>query len=114
MSVAGSESSSSSDFGDCRVIMADLERPFAIRLWEDRTRGEEWVPTYDPTQLTLLGDEYVRIAGNNAVDNGARTFEFRAVAPGVHQLVFEKRMGWKFTAEDRRVFRIHVADQRGS
>lgn len=96
------------------MIMADLERPFAIRLWEDRTRGEEWVPTYDPTQLTLLGDEYVRIAGNNAVDNGARTFEFRAVAPGVHQLVFEKRMGWKFTAEDRRVFRIHVADQRGS
>lgn len=114
MSVAGTESPLASDSGDGRVITADLEHPFTIRLWEDRTRGEEWVPTYDPAQLTLLGDEYLRIAGNNAVDNGARAFEFKAVAPGVHQLVFEKRMGWKFTAEDRRVFRIRVADQRRS
>lgn len=114
MSVAGPESPHNSDPSDCRVITAGLQRPFTIRLWEDRTRGEEWVPVYDPAQLALLGDEYVRTAGNNAVDNGARTFEFKGVAPGVHQVVFEKRMGWKFTAEGRRVFRIHVADQYGS
>jgi hypothetical protein len=43
------------------------------------------------------------------VENGQRTFEFKAVTPGVHQLLFEKRMGWKFTVEDRRVFRIEAS-----
>jgi predicted secreted protein len=60
--------------------------------------------------LALLADDYLRIAGNNAVDNGRRTFEFKAVKPGSYQIVFEKRMGWKFTAEDRRVFRVTVSD----
>jgi len=92
------------------VIAAAVERPFTIHLWEDRTRGEQWVPTYDAKGLTLIGDEFLRIASNNAVDNGQRTFEFKAVTPGVHHLVFEKRMGWKFTAEDRREFQIQVAD----
>jgi len=50
------------------------------------------------------------VAGNNAVDNGTRTFEFRAIEKGEHRIVFEKRMGWKFTAEDRRVFLINAAD----
>ena len=60
--------------------------------------------------LTFKADDYLRIAGNNAVDNGQRTFEFKVVRPGTHRVLFEKRMGWKFTAEDRRVFDVTVAD----
>ena len=93
-----------------KVIETTLEQPVEINLWEDRTRGELWVPTYDPTGLELLADDYLRIAGNNAVDNGQRTFEFKAVKLGTHRVLFEKRMGWKFTAEDRRVFDVTVAD----
>ncbi len=89
-----------------RVIIARIGKSFEIPLWEDRTRGEQWVPSYDPKGLALLSDEYVRIAGNNAVDNGQRVFEFKPITPGLHQVVFEKRMGWKFTAEDRREFTI--------
>ena len=77
-----------------------VDRPFVIHLWEDRTRGEQWVPSYDAGAFALLSDEFLRIASNNAVENGQRTFEFKAVTPGNHQLVFEKRMGWKFTAEE--------------
>ncbi len=96
--------------GGLKAIETTLNRPIQIHLWEDRTRGEQWVPTYDPTGLALLADDYLRVTGNNAVDNGRRTFEFKAVTPGTHQLVFEKRMGWKFTAEDRRVFQVTVSD----
>jgi predicted secreted protein len=85
-----------------------------LHLWEDRTRGELWVPTYDPAALALTADDFLRTASNNAVDAGRRTFEFRAVAPGTHWVLFEKRLGWKFTAEDRRVFLIHVADRSGA
>lgn len=94
--------------GAAKVIEGRLDQPIAIHLWEDRTRGELWVPSYDPSTLALLSDEYLRIAGNNAVDNGRRTFEFKALKPGDHRVVFEKRMGWKFTAEDRRVFQVTV------
>ncbi len=93
-----------------KIIETTLECPIQIHLWEDRTRGELWVPTYDPTGLELLADDYLRIAGNNAVDNGQRTFEFKAVKPGTHRVLFEKRMGWKFTAEDRRVFDVKATD----
>lgn len=98
----------SSGLGDRRVMRAQVGTPFTIHLWEDRTRGELWIPSYDTAALALQGDEYLRVAGNNAVDNGQRTFEFEPVLPGTHQVVFEKRMGWKFTAEDRRVFEIAV------
>ena len=95
---------------DVKLIEATLDQPIHIHLWEDRTRGELWVPAYDTTGLALLADDYLRIAGNNAVDNGRRTFEFQAVKPGTYQVVFEKRMGWKFTAEDRRVFQVTVSN----
>jgi predicted secreted protein len=94
------------DGGDCRKVTVD--QSFVIHLWEDRTRGEQWVPSYDPKGLALLSDEFLRIASNNAVENGQRIFEFKAVQSGIYQLIFEKRMGWKFTAEDRRLFRIEV------
>lgn len=102
------------DFSDCRSISATVDRPFVIHLWEDRTRGEQWVPSYDSKGLALLSDEFLCIASNNAVENGQRIFEFKAVTPGPHRLVFEKRMGWKFTAEDRRVFQIDAANPPGS
>lgn len=83
---------------------------FTIRLWEDRTRGEIYVPSYDPEVLSLVNDEYERTIGEsaNAVDAGKRAFEFRARKPGVHRIAFEKRMGWKFTSEDRRVYVVTV------
>ena len=95
-----------------KVIHATLDQPIEIHLWEDRTRGELWIPSYDPSALALLSDDYLRVAGNNAVDNGQRTFEFKALKPGTFEVVFEKRMGWKFTAEDRRVFHVTVSGER--
>ena len=97
-----------------KVIHATVDQSIEIHLWEDRTRGELWIPSYDPTALALLSDDYLRVAGNNAVDNGQRTFEFKVFKPGTFEIVFEKRMGWKFTAEDRRVFHITVSSERSS
>lgn len=98
---------------DAKTITAAKGAGFQVHLWEDRTRGELWVSSYDPTALALVSDDFLRTASGNAVDAGRRTFEFKAVAPGTHRLVFEKRMGWKFTAEDRRVFLVDVADGTG-
>ncbi|MEO6202655.1 MAG: protease inhibitor I42 family protein [Nitrospirales bacterium] len=81
---------------------------FMVHLWEDRTRGEQWVPSYDPKVLGLVGDEFLRTVSNNAVDSGQRSFEFQALEPGTHHLEFSKRMSWKFTAEDRRIFKVIV------
>lgn len=106
MSISSADCNPALDGSDCRVVTVD--QPFVIHLWEDRTRGEQWVPSYDAKGLALLNDEFLCIASNNAVENGQRIFEFKAVQSGVYQLIFEKRMGWKFTAEDRRVFRIEA------
>jgi predicted secreted protein len=100
--------------GQDKTIKVALDQPIEIHLWEDRTRGELWIPSFDSAGLALLGDDYLRVAGNNAVDNGQRTFEFKAIKPGVFEIVFEKRMGWKFTAEDRRVFHITVSSEKGA
>ena len=95
---------------DARSISALRGTTFSIHLWEDRTRGELWVASFDPAALALVSDEFLRTASNNAVDQGRRTFEFEALAAGTHRVVFEKRMGWKFTAEDRRVFLVDVTE----
>jgi hypothetical protein len=97
-----------------KTISTHQDAIFHIHLWEDRTRGELWVPSFDPATLALVNDDYLRIAGNNAIDAGRRTFEFKATTVGMHRLLFEKRMGWKFTAEDRRVFLVNVANGIGS
>ncbi len=91
-----------------KTLTAQLAGMVQIHLWEDRTRGESWVPSYDPATLVLVSDDFLCIANNNAVHAGCRTFEFKPLVAGTHQLVFEKRMGWKFTAEDRRVFEVVV------
>lgn len=106
MSIPRTDHNPALDGSDFRKVTVD--QSFVIHLWEDRTRGEQWVPSYDTQGLALLSDEFLRIASNNAVENGQRIFEFKAVQPGVYQLIFEKRMGWKFTAEDRRLFRIEA------
>ncbi|WP_342346474.1 protease inhibitor I42 family protein [uncultured Nitrospira sp.] len=92
-----------------RAIQVFQSAAFMVHLWEDRTRGEQWVPSYDPKVLGLVGDEFLRTVSNNAVDSGQRSFEFQALQPGTHQLKFSKRMAWKFTAEDRRVFSVIVS-----
>lgn len=89
-----------------KVVKARVGMPVQIRLWEDRTRGEIWVPNYDAAVIPLMGDDFLRTASNNAVDQGQRSFEFKPAAAGTHRLVFEKRMGWKFTAEDRQIFYV--------
>lgn len=93
-----------------KAVETRVEGTVTVRLWEDRTRGEIYVPVYDPEVLSLVNDDYERTFGAsaNAVDSGKRVFEFRALKPGVHRIVFEKRMGWKFTAEDRRVYIVTV------
>ncbi|MBX3236940.1 MAG: protease inhibitor I42 family protein [Nitrospiraceae bacterium] len=93
---------------EAKAITGKVGQPVRIHLWEDRTRGELWVPIYDPKTMPLVDDDFLRIASGNAVDTGRRTFEFRPVTAGTHRLVFEKRMGWKFTAEDRQVFYVAV------
>lgn len=95
---------------DVKTIKTNAGATFSIHLWEDRTRGELWVPSYDATAFAMVNEDFLRTVSNNAVDSGRRSFEFRALLPGTYRLVFEKRMGWKFTAEDRRVFLIGVAD----
>ncbi len=93
---------------DSKPIQASQSETFSIHLWEDRTRGEQWVPTYDPKVLALVADDFLRTISNNAVDSGRRSFEFQALVPGKHRVEFSKRMAWKFTAEDRRVFDLTV------
>ncbi len=91
-----------------RLLHVEKGRSFSVNLWEDRTRGEQWVPSYDSKQLVLVEDEFLRTMSNNAVDSGRRSFEFEALVEGQHRLEFSKRMAWKFTAEDRRIFIVTV------
>ena len=112
MNTVGVKPVSIGEAGDSRKVVVD--QPFVLQLWEDRTRGEQWVASYDTKRLALLGDEFLRIASNNAVDNGQRIFEFKAIQPGVYHIVFEKRMGWKFTSEDRRLFTIEAQPLTGN
>ena len=107
-SLTDHQASDASQARGARTLTARIGVPFHIHLWEDRTRGELWVPSYDTASLILLNDEYLPIASGNAVDSGRRTFEFKAVAAGIHRVLFEKRLGWKFTAEDRHVYDVTV------
>jgi len=94
----------------CKPLYAPVGLPVTVHLRADRTRGEQWVATYDSSQLVLTGDEFFRTTSNNAVDSGKRQFEFEPLQPGTHRLEFQKRMAWKFTPEARRVFLVHVQE----
>ncbi len=86
-------------------IEAQLGCPFKIRLWEDRDRGEAWAPVFDETTFILLDDDYQETSTYNA---GMRFMEFEPLKVGQFEIVFEKRLGWKFTAENRKRFLVHV------
>ena len=91
-----------------KMIVAKPGETFAIRLWEDRTRGELWVSTYDAEQLVLIDDDFERKSGGTINDSGTRIFQFQADQPGTYALAFEKRLGWRFTAIKRRGYVISV------
>src|SRR2546422_4835156 len=94
-----------------KAVEARIGGILTIQLWEDRTRGEIYTPLYDPAVFALISDDYDRMMGANwnTVDSGKRVFQFRPLTAGVHRLVLEKRMGWRFTAEDRRVYIVTVS-----
>ena len=96
------------DRSNMKAIVATKGKSFTVRLWEDRTRGEQWVPSYEASAFVLVGDDFLRTTSNNAVDSGSRTFEFEALKVGTHRIEFNKRLAWKFTAEDRRIFDVTV------
>ena len=70
MNSVGQHTAGISEGQGSRAIDAVLGQAFSIRLWEDRTRGEQWVPSYNTKALTLVDDRFLRVAGNNAVENG--------------------------------------------
>ncbi len=104
----GNEATDSAKHVGVRNLRVKKGATFSINLWEDRTRGEQWVPSYDSTALALIEDDFLRTMSNNAVDSGRRAFEFQALQVGRHTLEFSKRMAWKFTSEDRRIFSINI------
>ena len=91
-----------------KAITAKAGETFEIRLWEDRTRGELWVSTYDAEQLVLIDDDFDRKSGGTINDSGTRIFRFQADRAGTYELVFEKRLGWRFTPIKRRDYVVSV------
>ncbi len=91
-----------------KIITAKVREEFKICLWEDRTRGELWVSTYDSDQLALIDDAFQRKTGGTINDSGMRIFRFQADHPGKYGLVFEKRLGWRFTSIKRRDYIVSV------
>ena len=88
-----------------RILHARLNQPFTIRLWEDRTIANVWHLEFDPESISLLDDDFQRTTMATTVDAGNRIFEFKAIRPGTHTLVFSKRMG-VVASEERRVFQV--------
>ncbi len=91
-----------------KFLQVQESESFVVHLWEDRTRGEQWVADFDANAFALKGDEFLQTVSNNAVESGRRSFEFQALRVGTYRVEFSKRMAWKFTAEDRRVFAVTV------
>jgi len=88
-------------------IETRMGNSFKIRIWEDRSRGEAWAPIFDEKAFILLDDDYQETSTYNA---GMRELEFEALKVGQFEIVFEKRLGWKFTAENRKRFTIDVLE----
>jgi len=93
---------------DDKMVTVQPGEPFEIRLWEDRTRGELWVSTCNSDQLRLIDDDFERKSGGTINDSGTRIFQFQASQPGKYELVFEKRLGWRFTAIKRQHYVVSV------
>ncbi len=93
-----------------KAITVRMGEPFKIRIWEDRTRGSRWSPEFDSALLRLLNDDYDRTRNIRVSDIGMRYFEFLPMVPGKHQIVFQWRYGWKFSAENRLTYEIVVGE----
>jgi predicted secreted protein len=91
-----------------KVVNARVGESFNIRIWEDRTRGSRWTPEFDSALLRLLNDDFDRTRNIRVSDIGMRYFEFLPIATGKHQIVFEWRYGWKFSAENRLTYEVVV------
>jgi len=91
-----------------KVIDVVVGEPFEIILWEDRTAGYSWTPQYDVEALDLLDDDYRRTVNVDTADFGKRAFTFQAKKPGAHRLTMELRIGWKFTASNRKSYLVRA------
>ena len=47
--------------GEVKHLSVRTGQPFQIHLWEDRTRGEQWVPSYEVASMALVNDDYLRL-----------------------------------------------------
>jgi len=93
-----------------RTIRVRLGSPFWIRIWEDRTRGSRWNPTFDTASLRLVSDRFDRTRNIRVSDIGMRQFEFMPIRTGSYPIVFEACYGWKFSAEGRLKYEVEVAE----
>jgi predicted secreted protein len=89
-----------------KMLQVQVGDPFKITLWEDRTHGHSWQPQFNSAPLELVDENYERTINVDTADFGKHTFEFVCLEPGRFEIIFEKRIGWKFTADDRKVFVI--------
>ncbi len=92
-----------------KTLKVRVGEPFKITLWEDRTHGHSWQPQFDSAPVELVDEDYVRTIHVDTADFGKRTFEFVCSQVGQFEIVFEKRIGWKFSADDRKVFLIEAS-----
>jgi predicted secreted protein len=88
-----------------KTIQTRVNQPFTIRLWEDRTTANRWHVEFDPLSISQLDDDFQRTTIATTVDAGNRIFEFKALNPGTHTLLFTKRMGVVVT-EERRPYQV--------
>jgi predicted secreted protein len=95
--------------GEKKTLKVQVGEPFRITVWEDRTHGHSWQPRFDSAPIELLDEDYVRTIHVDTADSGRRTFQFLCSKPGEFEIVFEKRIGWKFTADNRKVFMIEAS-----
>jgi predicted secreted protein len=91
-----------------KTLDATAGDAFEITLWEDRTAGYSWTPRFDPAAFDLIADDYQRTVNVDTADYGRRTFTFLAKLPGEHPLVLEARVGWKFSAGNRRQYIVTI------
>ena len=97
------------DKSELLKITAKTGESFRIRLWEDRTKGNRWMPSYDATAFRLLSDEYERTRNIRVSDIGMHCFEFIATSSGVFSIEFELRYGWKFSAESHLTYEVSIS-----
>jgi predicted secreted protein len=96
------------DIPTAKVLDVEGGELFDITLWEDRTAGYSWTPRYDIEALDLIDDDYTRTVNVDTADFGRRVFRFQAKRPGEHLIVLEHRIGWKFTANNRKSYLVRV------